>query len=82
MIILILLIILVILGWILRTRPKCRDLGEISAFGTGSRLESNVFMHFPLFKLNIDNIDDIIDMDNIDSINNIGLILGLQPKMN
>ena len=28
-----------ILGWSLRTRPKCRDLGEISAFGTGSRLE-------------------------------------------
>ena len=30
------------------TRPKCRDLGEISAFGTGPRLEINVFMYVPL----------------------------------
>ena len=47
--------ILMILGWSLRNRPKCRDLGEISAFGTGSRLEINVFMYVPLFKLNIIN---------------------------
>ena len=67
--------ILIILGWSLRTCPKCRDLGEISAFGTGSRLEINVFMHVPLFKLNINDINDI------NNITKFGLILGLQPKM-
>ena len=36
-----------ILGWSFRNRPKCRDLGEISAFGTGSRLELNIFVHCP-----------------------------------
>ena len=70
--------ILMILGWSLRTRPKCRDLGEISAFGTGSRFEINVFMYFPLFKLNIINIIHInninnINIHNIDNINDIGL---------
>ena len=45
-----------ILGWSLRTRPKCRDLTEISAFGTGPRFEINVFMRCPLFKLNINDI--------------------------
>ena len=59
-------------GWSLRTRPKCRDLGEISAFGTGPRLEINIFMHFPLFKLNIDNSNNI---NGINDINNIGLEL-------
>ena len=39
----------IILGWSLRTRPKCRDLGEISAFGAGPRLEISLFMYFPLF---------------------------------
>ena len=43
------------LGWSLRTCPKCRDLGEISAFGAGPRLEINVFMYCPLFKPNIKN---------------------------
>ena len=51
------------------TRPKCRDLGEISAFGTGSRLEIDIFVHFPLFKLNIINVNNI----NINNINNIEL---------
>ena len=63
---------LIILGWSLRNRPKCRDLGEISAFGTGPRLEINVFMYFPLFKLNINNINNTNNMKNI---NNIGLEL-------
>ena len=49
------------------TRPKCRDLREISAFGAGPRLEINVFMHCPLLKPNI------IYINNIDNINNIGL---------
>ena len=66
-----------ILGWSLRTRAKCRDLGEISAFGTGPRFEINVFMYFPLFKLNIININIIninnIHIHNIDNINDIGL---------
>ena len=45
-----------ILGWSRRNRPKCRDLGEISAFGTGSRLEINIFVHFPLFELKVIHI--------------------------
>ena len=72
------------MSWSLRNRPKCRDLGEISAFGTGSRLEINIFVIFPLFKLNIDNINNVInininnintinDINNINSINDIGL---------
>ena len=68
-----------ILGWSLRTRPKCRDLGEISAFGTGPRFEINVFMYFPLFKLNIININDIHNIDNINNINDINDI-GLEPQ--
>ena len=68
------LIILIILGWSLRNRPKCRGLGETSAFGTGPRLEINIFVHFPCIKLNIDNINInyIINM-NINNIHNIGL---------
>ena len=61
--------ILIILGWSLRTCPKCRDLGEISAFGTGSRLEINIFVHFPLFKFNIVNI--ISNISNISNINKL-----------
>ena len=57
--ILIILISLLILGWSLRNRPKCRDLGEISAFGTGSRLEINISMYFPFFKHNIININNV-----------------------
>ena len=60
LLILIVLIISIILGWSLRTRPKCRDLGAISAFGTGPRLEINVFMCFPLFKPNI-AINNVIE---------------------
>ena len=76
--ILLILITIIILGWSFRNRPKCRDLCEISAFGTGSRLEINIFVHLHLFKLNIDNIDNINDMTNInindiDNIDNIGL---------
>ena len=41
------------------TRPKCKDLGEISAFGTGRRLEINILVHFPLFKLNMNGINNI-----------------------
>ena len=52
------LIISIIFGWSLRTRPKCRDLGEISAFGMGPRLEINVFMYVPLCKPNIINISN------------------------
>ena len=48
----------------IHTAPS--SLGEISAFGTGSRLEINVFMYFPLFKL---NIIYIVNMNNIDNIN-------------
>ena len=48
-----------ILGWSLRTRPKCRDLGEISAFGAGPRPEINVFIYASLFKPNTNNIDNI-----------------------
>ena len=59
----------IILGWSLRNRSKCRDLTEISAFGTGSRLEINICVYFPLFKTNIDNMINII----INNINNIGL---------
>ena len=71
----ILILMILILGWSLRNRPKCRDLGEISAFGTGSRLEINIFVQFPLFKLNIDNIHNInnININNINNVNNIGL---------
>ena len=54
------------------THPKCRDLGEISAFEKGSRLEINICVYVPLFKLNIDNIMNIINI-NIDNIDNIGL---------
>ena len=71
------------MGWSLRNRPKCRDLGEISAFGTGPRLEINICVHFPLFKLNniiniiniinINNINDNININNIHNIHNIGL---------
>ena len=61
-----LILILTILGWSLRNRPKWRDLGEISAFGTGSRLQINILVHFILFKLKIDNINNI-------NITNIGL---------
>ena len=66
---------LIILGWSLRNRPKCRDLGEISAFGTGSRLEINIFAHVLLFKLDIDNTNNInnIDINDINNVNNIGL---------
>ena len=77
--ILIILIILIILGWSLRNRPKCRDLGEISAFGTGPRLEINIFVHCPLFKFNIDNINNNISINNINNINNIDNI-GLEPQ--
>ena len=48
-----------ILGWSLRTRPKCRDLGAISAFGARPRLEINIFMMCSLFTPNVDNINDI-----------------------
>ena len=57
------------LSWSLRNRSKCKDLDELFAFGTGSRLEINIFMYSPLFKLNIDNINNI----NINNINNIEL---------
>ena len=77
--ILIILISLLILGWSLRNHPKCRDLGEISAFGTGSRLEINIFMNFPLFKLTIDNIDNINNIHNIINIDDINDI-GLEPQ--
>ena len=66
--------ILIILGWSLRNRPKRRDLGEIAAFGTASRLEINIFVYFPLLKLNIYNISIInINHINITNIDNIGL---------
>ena len=71
MILIILIIFMIlILGWSLRNRSKCRDLGEISSFGTGSRLEINVFIS--LFKLNIINIDNINNI-NINNINNINI---------
>ena len=63
-------------------RPKCRDIGEISAFGTGSRLEIKIFVYFPLSKPsinNINNIDDINDIDNINNVNNTNNI-GLEPQ--
>ena len=63
------------------TRPKRRDLGEISAFGTGSRLEINVFMCFPLFQLNIGNVININNIDNVNDINNIGLELQKPSQM-
>ena len=68
------LMILMVLGWSLRNRPKCRDLCEISAFGTGPRLEINICVHCPLFNINIDNINmnNIINI-NISNIDNIGL---------
>ena len=66
---------LLILGWSLRNHPKW----------TGSRLEINILVHFPLFKLNIDNID-IININNINNINDINDInindinIGLEPQ--
>ena len=42
LILLLIIMILIVFGWSLRTRPKCIDLGEISAFGAGPRLEINV----------------------------------------
>ena len=74
------LIILIILGCSLRNRPKCRDLGEISAFGMGSRLEINIFVHLCLVKLNIDNINDMTNI-NINDIDNIGLELQKPSQM-
>ena len=68
-----------ILGWSFRNRPKCRDLGEISAFGTGPRLEINIFVHCPLFKLNIDNTN--INNVNDININDIGLELQKPSQM-
>ena len=66
---------LIILGWSLRNRPKCRDLGETSAFGTGRRLEINIFVHFPLFKLNVNTINSTNNINNINiniiDINNV-----------
>ena len=67
------------LGWSLRNRPKCKDLGEISAFGTGSRLEINIFMYVPLFELNIDNIININNINDIVDSNNVNNI-GLEPQ--
>ena len=58
------ILILMILGWSPRTRPRCRDLSEISAFRAGPRLEINVFVYVPLFK------PDIIYIRNSDNINN------------
>ena len=65
------------MGWSPRNRPKCRGLGEISAFGTGSRLEINTFAYFPLFKPNINNIININNNNNNNNnnIDNIGLEL-------
>ena len=78
------------MGWSLRNRPKCRGLGEISAFGTGSRLEINIFVQFSLFKLNIDNTNNINNINSINNINNINTVnindiddingIGLEPQ--
>ena len=79
-----------VLGWSLRNRPKCRDLCEIFAFGTGSRLEINIFVQVRLFKLNIDtinnidninNINNIVNVNHINDINNIGLELQKPSQM-
>ena len=81
---LLILIILILLGWSLTNRPKCIDLGEISAFVTGSRLEINTFVHFPLFKPNINNITNITNITNINNINiniiNIIIIINIKLK--
>ena len=70
-------IILIILGWSLRNRPKCRDLGEISAFGTGSRLEINIFVLALLILLLmiLTLIILFFGINNIHNIHNIGLEL-------
>ena len=78
LLLLLLIFVKLIIGWSFRNRPKCRDLGEISAFGTGPRLEINIFVCFPLFKLNINHINNI---NNIININNMNIDnIGLEPQ--